>query len=151
MQRCPETPVPIAGAQLCPGHARRELYQKVGNFVGSVVSPILAHVSVHYALDLWCEKVVKRPCPGEACLIRSADDAVCACEQREDAERFSTVRGQRLRTCGLELSGDKTRLWPFSRPPAAAPTRFEFLGFEFHWGKDRAGTEHLQRRTSRQK
>ncbi len=122
-----------------------------GSPQGGVVSPILANVYLHYALDLWFEKVVKRHCHGEACLIRYADDYVCAFEQREDAERFYTVLGQRLRKFGLELSGDKTRLRPFSRRPAAAPTRFEFLGFEFHWGKDRAGKEHLKRRTSRQK
>src|SRR3989475_7136223 len=39
VQRCPEKPVPIAGAQLCPWNTRRELYQKVSNFVGSVISP----------------------------------------------------------------------------------------------------------------
>ena len=116
-----------------------------------VGSPILANVYLHYALDLWFEKVVKRHCHGEACLIRYADDYVCAFEHQEDAERFYTVLGQRLRKCGLELSGDKTRLLPFSRRPAAAPTRCEFLGFALHWGKDRAGREHLKRRTSRQK
>ena len=63
---------------------------------------------------------------------------------------MNIVLGQRLRKCGLELSGDKTRLLPFSRRPAAVPTRCEFLGYEFHWGKDRAGKEHRKRRTSRQ-
>ena len=115
------------------------------------MSPILANVYVHYALDRWFEKVVKRHGHGEACLSRYADAEVCACEQREDAERFSTVLGQRLRKCGRELSGDTTRLRPCSRRPAAAPTRCEFLGCELHWGKDRAGKEHLKRRTSRQK
>ena len=118
---------------------------------GGTVSPILANVYVPYALDLWVETVVKRHGHGEACLIRSADDDVCAFAHREDAERFSTVLGQRLRTCGLERSGDKTRLLPCSRHPAAAPTRCEFLGCAFHWGKDRAGKEHRKRRTSRQK
>jgi hypothetical protein len=95
--------------------------------------------------------VVKRPCHGEACLIRSADDEVGAFAQGEDAERFSTVLGQRLRKCGLALSGDTTRLVPFSRHPAAASTRVACLGFAFHWGKDRAGKEPLKRRTARQK
>ncbi len=122
-----------------------------GSPQGGTGSPILAHGYGHYALDLWFAKVVKRHCHGEACLIRYADDAVCACAHREDAERFSTVLGQRLRKCGLELSGDKTRLLPVSRHPVAAPTRLEFLGCEFHWGKDRAGKEHRKRRTSRQK
>jgi len=118
---------------------------------GGTVAPILAHVSWHDALELWCEQVVKRHCHGEACLIREADDAVCACEHREDAERCSTVLGQRVRTCGRELSGAKTRLLPCSRHPAAAPTRCEFRGLALQWGKDRAGKEPRKRRTSRQK
>jgi len=95
--------------------------------------------------------VVKRSCHGEACLIRYADDYVYAFAPQEDAERFSTVLGQRLRKFGRELSGDKTRLLPVSRHPTAAPTRCEFLGFELHWGKDGAGQEHRKRRTARQK
>ena len=122
-----------------------------GSPQGGVVSPLLANGYVHDARDLWCEKVVKRHCHGEACLIRYADDDVCAFEQQEDAERFSPVLGQRFRKFGLELSGDQTRMLPCSRQPAAAPTRCEFLGFEFQWGKDRAGKEHRKRRTSRQK
>jgi RNA-directed DNA polymerase len=81
-----------------------------GSPQGGTVSPILANVSVPYALDLWFEKVVTRHGHGDACLIRYADDDVCAFEHREDAERFSTVLGQRLRKGGLELSGDTTRL-----------------------------------------
>jgi len=92
-----------------------------------------------------------RFCEGAGVRFPCATRQVCAFEQREDAERFYTVLGQRLRKFGLELSGDKTRLLPFSRRPAAAPTRFEFLGFECHWGKDRAGKEPRKRRTSRQK
>ena len=70
-------------------------------------------VALHYALDLWFEKVVKRRCRGEACLIRYADDFVCAFENREDAERFYQELGQRLGKFGLELSAEKTRVIPF--------------------------------------
>jgi hypothetical protein len=51
-------------------------------------SPVLAKVYLHYALDLWCEKVVKPHCRGEALLCRYADDWVCAFRYQEDAERF---------------------------------------------------------------
>ena len=47
---------------------------KICNIVGSVNSPILANVYLHYALDLWFQKVVIPHCSGEACLIRYADD-----------------------------------------------------------------------------
>jgi RNA-directed DNA polymerase len=118
---------------------------------GGTVSPILANVFLHYALDLWFEKVVKQHCRGEACLIRYADDFVCAFENQADAERFDTVLGQRLEKFGLELSGAKTRIIPFSRHRQAGKTSFEFLGFEFRWGKERKGRDHLKRRTARKK
>ncbi|MGH8057384.1 MAG: hypothetical protein ACREOH_09145 [Candidatus Entotheonellia bacterium] len=76
---------------------------------------------------------------------------VCACEHQADAERFYTALGQRLGKFGLELSAEKTRVMPFSRQPPAPKTSFEFLGFEFRWGKDRAGKAHVTRRTARQK
>lgn len=117
---------------------------------GGIVSPVLANVYLHYALDLWFQRVVKRGCCGEACLVRYADDYVCAFERREDAERFYSELGQRLGKFGLELSAEKTRVIPFSRH-WSGESCFEFLGFEFRWGKDRGGKEHLKRRTSRKK
>jgi RNA-directed DNA polymerase len=118
---------------------------------GGIRSPILAHVYLHDALDLWCEPGVTRRCRGEACRIRDADDFVCALEKQEDAERFYTALGQRLGKFGLELSAEKTRVISCSRQPPVAKTSFEFLGFEFRWGKDRAGQDHFNRRTSRTK
>jgi len=53
---------------------------------GGVISPILSNIYLHYVLDLWFHKVVKRRCRGEASLIRYADDFVCAFEYQEDAE-----------------------------------------------------------------
>src|SRR5215813_1236888 len=44
LQGSPQKPVAIAGAQLCPWNARRKLYQQVGNFVGSVMSPVLSNI-----------------------------------------------------------------------------------------------------------
>jgi hypothetical protein len=123
----------------------------VCNIVGGVVSPILANVYLHYALDLWFHKVVKPRCRGEACLIRYADDFVCAFQHRADAEWFYQALGQRLGKFGLELSADKTRVIAFSQHHQPGKTSFDFLGFEFRWGKDRAGRPYLKRRTSRKK
>jgi RNA-directed DNA polymerase len=127
------------------------LYPATGTPPGGIISPILANVYVHYALDLWFEKGVKRRGRGEACLIRYADDFVCAFEHQAEADRFYEALGQRLGKFGLELSAEKTRVIPFSRQRPAEKTSFEFLGFEFRWGKDRAGKDHLGRRTSRKK
>jgi group II intron reverse transcriptase/maturase len=127
------------------------LQPATGTPQGGSVSPILANVSLHYAVDRWFEKVVKPSGRGEACLIRYADDVVCAFEHQADAERFYTALGQRLGTCGLERSAEQTRVMPFSRQPPAPKTSFEVLGFAFRGGKDRAGKAHVTRRTARQK
>jgi group II intron reverse transcriptase/maturase len=66
----------------------RVIHPITGTPQGGIVSPILANIYLHYALDLWFEKVVKPHCHGEACLIRFADDFVCAFEHQKDAERF---------------------------------------------------------------
>jgi len=127
------------------------LHPVTGSPQGGTVSPILANVFLHYVLDLWFEKVVKQHWRGEACLIRYADDFVCAFEEQADAERFYNVLGQRREKFGLELSAAKTRRIPFQRYRRAGQTSFEFLGFEFRWGKDRKGKDHLKRRTARKK
>ena len=116
---------------------------------GGVVSPILANIYLHYALDLWFEKVVKKHCRGKAYLVRYADDYVCAFEYQGDAERFYRAMVKRLKRFGLELSAEKTRIMTFDRKPPRGRERFEFLGFEFYWGMDRGGRPRVKRRTSR--
>jgi RNA-directed DNA polymerase len=108
-------------------------------------------VYLHSAVDLWFDRGVKPPCRGEACLIRDADDFVGAFERQPEAEHFDTMRGQRLGTFGLELSAEKTRVMPFSRQPPAPKTSCELLGFECRGDTDRAGHDHITRRTARQK
>ena len=126
------------------------LHPESGVPQGGSISPVLSNVYLHYALDLWFERVVKPRCRGEACLIRYADDYVCAFEYQEDAERFYTELGQRMQKFGLELAAEKTRIIPLSRRLPES-TSFEFLGFEFRWGRDRSGRPHVKRRTSRKK
>ena len=113
------------------------------------MSPILANVYLHYALDLWFEKVVKKRWHGEACLLRDADALVCAFEAQEDAEAFYKALGDRLGKVMLELAAEKTWVIAFRRHQPQ--TSFEFLGLEFRWGKDRCGTAHRKRRTARKK
>ncbi len=126
------------------------LHPESGVPQGGSISPVLSNVYLHYVLDLWFERVVKPRCKGEACLIRYADDYVCAFEYQEDAKRFYTALGQRLQKFGLELAAEKTRVFAFSRHLPES-TSFEFLGFEFRWGRDRSGRPHVKRRTSRKK
>ena len=100
-------------------------------------------------LDLWLATVVTQHGQGAACLIRYADAFVCAFEAHAAAERCSSVRGQRLAQCGLELSGAKTRVLPCRRHRQAGKTRCALLGCAWRWGKDRKGRDHLKRRTAR--
>lgn len=125
------------------------LHPETGTPQGGIISPILANVYLHYALDLWFQKVVIPHCNGEACLIRYADDFVCAFEKEEDAQRFYEVLGKRLGKFGLELSAEKTQIIPLSAKASPGKTSFNFLGFEFRWGKDRLGKPHVDRRTAR--
>jgi group II intron reverse transcriptase/maturase len=117
---------------------------------GGIISPILANVYLHYALDLWFERVFQRSCRGGAFLVRYADDFVCGFGRAEEAQRLYGELEERLRKFGLELAADKTRVIPFSRY-RRAETSFDFLGFEFRWGTDRKGQARLKRRTSRKK
>jgi RNA-directed DNA polymerase len=125
------------------------MHPATGTPQGGVISPILADVYLHYALDLWFQKVVKPRCRGEACLIRYADDYVAAFQYQADAEHFYRELGPRLGKFGLEVAPDKTRVILFSSQQARGHTSFDFLGFEFRWGTNRAGKPHLKRRTAR--
>jgi hypothetical protein len=78
-----------------------------------------------------------------------ATHLVCAFEKLEDAQRFYAVLGKRLEKFGLELSAEKTQIKAFSRNIQPGKTSFDFLGFEFRWGKDRNGKPHVDRRTAR--
>jgi RNA-directed DNA polymerase len=117
---------------------------------GGIISPVLANVYLHYALDLWFERVFQHRCKGKAFLHRYADDFVCGFEREEDAQHFYCELAERLGKFGLELAIDKTRVIPFSRH-RRGETSFDFLGFEFRWGTDRKGQARLKRRTSRKK
>jgi len=105
---------------------------------GGIVSPILANVYLHYALDLWFEKIVRPSCRGRAKIIRYADDLVCAFQYKQEAKNFFQELGKRLSKFKLTLAPDKTRILRFSRFQVGGE-RFEFLGFEFRWGKNRKG------------
>ncbi|MGH8650833.1 MAG: reverse transcriptase domain-containing protein [Gammaproteobacteria bacterium] len=127
------------------------IYPDTGTPQGGSISPVLANVYLHYALDLWFEHVVKPRLAGEALLYRFADDWVCAFRYQEDAERLYRVLPKRLEKFNLEVASEKTRLLRFSRFHPSRKRRFTFLGFEFYWNKDRQGVPRVQQRTARKK
>lgn len=118
---------------------------------GGIVSPILANVYLHYALDLWFEKVVKGHSQGQAMICRYADDFVCAFQLREDAERFYRTLPKRLKKFGLEVASEKTQIIRFSRFHPSMKCRLTFLGFELYWFMDHHGEARVMRRTARKK
>lgn len=127
------------------------IHPVTGTPQGGIVSPILANIYLHYALDMWLEYEVKPFCSGQAYLCRYADDFICAFQHEWDAKRFYEMLGQRLALFKLQLAEDKTRTLHFSRFQKPNQTYFEFLGFEFRWGKSRFGKTILKKRTARKK
>jgi RNA-directed DNA polymerase len=116
---------------------------------GGVISPILANIYLHYALDLWFERKVKPQCGGQALIIRYADDFVCAFQYRHDARRFYEVLPERLKKFSLEVAPAKTRILRFSRFKPGLRHRFAFLSFELYWDRDRQGDLRVMKRTAR--
>jgi RNA-directed DNA polymerase len=110
-----------------------------GSPQGGIISPVLANIYLHYALDLWFEKKVKPKMRGRAMMIRYADDLVCAFQFAHDAERFYKVLPKRLKKFNLDVAEDKTSLMRFSRFHVGRKTSFcllrfrIFLGYRFKW------------------
>src|SRR6266446_10699991 len=120
------------------------LEPELGTVQGSVLSPLLGNVYLHYVLDRWFETEVKPRLRGTATLIRYCDDFIIGFEREEDARRVLAVLDKRLRRFGLTLHPDKTRLLPFGCPPAGQHSgkglaTFDFVGFTFYWARSRQG------------
>jgi RNA-directed DNA polymerase len=129
---------------------------KEGTPQGSVISPTLANLYLHYVLDVWVEAWRKKVAHGDVIIVRYADDAVLGFQNREEAERFLEQFRERLRKFGLELHPDKTRLIEFGRYAAerrgkrgkGKPETFNFLGFTHICGTTRqAGYFTVKRKT----
>ncbi len=126
-------------------------HPEAGTPQGGSVSPVLANIYLHYALDNWFEKVVIKHCRGQAMFIRYADDFVCMFQLGHDAGKFYRILPKRLGTFGLEVAEDKTNLIKFSRFCIKGGNRFEFLGFEFFWGISRKRKSLVRSMTSKKK
>ena len=126
---------------------------------GGSISPILSNIYLHYALDIWFEKVFRKSCTGLARLIRFADDFVVCFQRGEDAERFCVELGERLGKFNLEVEPTKTKVVEFGRFAAKRaavegkkPETFDFLGFTHYCGTKRDGTGfRVKRKTASKK
>jgi group II intron reverse transcriptase/maturase len=109
----------------------------VGTPQGSVISPLLANIYLHYALDLWVNNYSKTKSRGEIHFVRYADDFVVCFQYADDAFKFKMALKERLEKFKLTLHPEKTRLIEFGRFAASdrrkrgqgKPETFDFLGF----------------------
>jgi RNA-directed DNA polymerase len=125
---------------------------------GSILSPLLSNIYLHYVLDLWLCRRIKKQCRGEAYYFRFADDFLACFRYKGDAEAFRERLKDRLEGFGLELSLEKTHCIEFgrfarenARNRGQKPKEFDFLGFTHYCGKTRNGHFKVKRRTSRKK
>jgi group II intron reverse transcriptase/maturase len=126
----------------------------VGTPQGGIISPMLANIYLHYVLDLWFEKRMRRICKGYIGIVRYADDFVICTQYKEDAELIHECLKARLEGFCLSLSEEKTRTIPFGQKSWNEKQRiggeletFNFLGFTHYQGKSRRGNFLLGRKT----
>lgn len=128
---------------------------------GGVFSPILANIYLHYVLDLWFERRVRKQCKGATFMVRYADDSVFYFENEEEAKWFYEALQERLKQFNLEIAEEKSNIIAFGRNAAREardnnqghrrPGTFDFLGFTHYYGKGRNGSYRVKRKTSRKK
>ena len=123
---------------------------------GGLISPVLANVYLHYVLDMWFDKVVKKRCKGEAYIVRYADDFVCFFQYENEARSFYQALKERLKKFNLELAEDKSKIMRFGRfakenSKNGKTESFDFLGFTFINGKTLTGKYRIVYRTSKKK
>jgi len=128
-----------------------------GTGQGAVISPLLANVYLHYALDLWADRWRRREATGDMIIVRYADDFIVGFQHEIDARRFLEALRGRFEEFALSLHPDKTRPIEFGRLAAAnrerrglgKPETFRFLGFTFICSKTRRGRFQIKRKTRR--
>lgn len=130
-----------------------------GSGQGSVCSPIIANIYMHYVLAWWFEEKIKPDAKGFCDLVIYADDFVICFQYKDEAERFYERLKRRMGNFGLNLEEEKSRLIEFGRFASenrkkrgqGKPDTFNFLGFTHYCSKSRNGKFRVKRKTSRKK
>jgi RNA-directed DNA polymerase len=131
--------------------------RETGTGQGSVISPLLANVYLHYVIDLWADRWRRHEATGDVIIVRYADDIIVGFEHETDARRFLDAMRARLAEFALSLNPEKTRLIEFGRNAAnnrvrrglAKPETFNFLGFTFICATTRRGQFLVKRKSRR--
>lgn len=126
---------------------------------GGIISPVLGNIYLHFVLDDWFEKVVKKQLIGYSGMVRYADDVVAGFKNKSEAECFLRSVKKRLEKFGLEVSEEKTKILEFGRNAIKdrkarkerKPETFEFLGFTFYCSTSKIGKFRVKCITSKKK
>ena len=125
---------------------------------GSVCSPIIANIYMHYVLVWWYREKMQPRFRGYSGLVVYADDFVVTFQYKDDAERFYEHLKKRMEYFGMTLEESKTRLIEFGRyaeercaRKGGKPQTFTFLGFTHYCSHGRNGRFRVKRKTSRKK
>lgn len=118
-----------------------EQRNEIGSPQGSILSPVISNIYLHYVLDTWFDWVNESHFGGSAHLVRYADDAVFTFRSISDAERFKRGLVKRLDKYGIKLHEGKTAALPCGKREAERCEKlglqmrtFTFLGFLHVWG-----------------
>ena len=130
-----------------------------GSGQGSVCSPVIANIYMHYVLVWWFKEKMEPVKKGDAGLVVYADDFVACFQYKSDAEIFYKHLKSRMIHFGLELEESKTRLIEFGRfaennrkdRGEGRPETFTILGFTHYCSHGKTGRFRVKRKTSRKK
>jgi RNA-directed DNA polymerase len=123
-------------------------YPEEGTPQGSVISPILSNIYLHYVLDEWFSEQIQPLLKGKSFIVRWADDFILGFSDKSDAERVMEVLPKRFAKYELTLHPEKTRLINLNDKRGGSGRSFDFLGFTHYLGKSRKGYKVLKRKTS---
>ena len=123
-------------------------YPKEGTQQGSVISPLLSNIYLHYVLDEWFSEEIQPLLKGKSFMVRFADDSVLGFSDKSDAENVMKVLPKRFAKYGLTLHPEKTKLIDLNSQRGGSDRSFDFLGFTHFLGSSRKGLKVLKRKTS---
>ena len=130
-----------------------------GSGQGSVCSPVIANIYMHYVLVWWFKDKIHPNLQGFSGLVVYADDFVCCLQYKAEAEQFYKRLSRRIENFGLELEESKSRLIEFGRYAEGngkhrgerKPDTFTFLGFTHYCSHSKSGNFRVKRKTSKKK